>query len=1057
MGPTKRWHDRSRTRESVGRGRRRAAPALLATLGLVALLAGASAPLADTITWNNPAGGNWHTASNWDPQNVPDQAGEAALVPAGHGAYTVTLDAGVSLDAIELANEAATLDLRGSLHLVQPAGLANAGMVVAGASGITLHGALDNAPGATLRVPTAISLYLSGSAQNEGSIRVGSLPASGQARITIGNWGYPLAGSGEMVLQADASIDDAVLSIYYGSLAHGAGHTIRGSGRIAAIVDNAGLIAADENGKMLRIGDYNQSNSGTYLATNGGILKVAGITLTQTETGTVLADGGRAIIEGGQVNGGRFATAGAGACEWAASVMMNGVTNLGDSRVPSGQGVYVTGGLTNDGTVTINPESADPDAVVYFYGYDQPLQGSGEIVLQAGATDVNDARIVAYWGSFVQAADHTIRGSGHIGVPLTNHGLICADASGRTLVLGEYGIANQGLLQAIADGRLRVATTVTQSGAGRILADGGAVTLASQVTGGRIEASPGSAVECHSGARISNAVFAGQAKIPGGQGPELAGATTINEGRITINSDASAANALLYISAWSHELGGDGEILMQTTGSDIYDARLLPYWGSLIQAAEHTIRGEGSVEVGLVNRGTVLADAAGRELVLHDQSKTNQGWMRAQDGGRLSISTTFTNQGACEAASGGTLRAAGNLSNYGAGVLSGGEWLVRPGGTMRLIGAAIQRLNARVLLEGPNANLYQDDATTPALAPLVEIRNGGVLELAGGTDLSTPGALTVSHGQLIVGAGSTLSVPGLFTMTGIAEADSGRVRVDGVLAAAGGPVTIAGGRLRGTGTVQNAVHCGGGVQPGSPAGILTIAGDYTQTEGATCYIDLAGVAPGQYGRLAVAGQATLAGRLIVKSVEGFVPEPGQVYTILTCASRVGQFTLETGCPGEGRQYTTHYHPDRVEIEIYADASAAPDPLADGGGDGGAASAGAEQGGSTTGGSGEIGARTPGSEIPAAISLSALARGDGRVMLALALPEAAEVEVSLFDFSGRRVALLREGLESLGLHTYTWDGAASGGVPCPSGVYFARARVRAGTGVVDRGARVLLVR
>jgi len=42
---------------------------------------------AQTIEWNNPAGGNWHDAVNWDPENVPNGAGEHALFPADGGEF----------------------------------------------------------------------------------------------------------------------------------------------------------------------------------------------------------------------------------------------------------------------------------------------------------------------------------------------------------------------------------------------------------------------------------------------------------------------------------------------------------------------------------------------------------------------------------------------------------------------------------------------------------------------------------------------------------------------------------------------------------------------------------------------------------------------------------------------------------------------------------------------------------------------------------------------------------------------------------------------------------
>ena len=47
---------------------------------LVALLAGHRVAAAATITWNNPLGGNWGTASNWSPAVVPGAADRRQLL-----------------------------------------------------------------------------------------------------------------------------------------------------------------------------------------------------------------------------------------------------------------------------------------------------------------------------------------------------------------------------------------------------------------------------------------------------------------------------------------------------------------------------------------------------------------------------------------------------------------------------------------------------------------------------------------------------------------------------------------------------------------------------------------------------------------------------------------------------------------------------------------------------------------------------------------------------------------------------------------------------------------
>jgi hypothetical protein len=553
-------------------------------------------------------------------------------------------------------------------------------------------------------------------------------------------------------------------------------------------------------------------------------------------------------------------------------------------------------------------------------------------------------------------------------------------------------------------------------------------------------------VECYNGTNLDGVTNQGRLDVHAGNETRMTHSLT-NNGTITINSDHTGSDAFLYVDGYGQTVDGSGQIVLQTTG-DLWDARFDDYYGSVTQRAGHTIRGDGVIGACLWNYGTVLADVAGRTLQLHNQEKYNYGTMRSENGAILNSTVTFTNSGTAEVTGGGVFRLAGPLNNYASGTLTGGAWLVRPNSTMRLLNANIQQLDARILLEGPNANLYRDDGTTQALGSLQTIKAAGDLELSGGPSLTTPGNLTVAHGRLTVGAGSALTVNGSFTQTGITEADSGRVVIDGTLSASIDPVMITGGRLHGSGTIQNDVLCSGGVAPGSSAGTLTVNGDYTQTGTATCYIELAGHDAGQYDRLQVSGQASLAGRLIVKSINGYVPAIGDHFTIMTFGSRVGAFTLETGCPGEGLQYETHYYADRIEIEIYGDASSVSEPEIADGTDSEAIDIEPDESGDPV---------APELVAPATVSLAAHPQANGRVTLALDLPAAAEVELSLFDLSGRRVACLRQGLESLGRHMFTWNGIADSGELCPGGIYLARARAGSPDGTAERRARVLIVR
>ena len=148
------------------------------------------------------------------------------------------------------------------------------------------------------------------------------------------------------------------------------------------------------------------------------------------------------------------------------------------------------------------------------------------------------------------------------------------------------------------------------------------------------------------------------------------------------------------------------------------------------------------------------------------------------------------------------------------------------------------------------------------------------------------GTFTVNDGQGAVGEVDAADVP------------SGEVHVGNW------------GKLTGTGTLMGNVvnFSGGSVRPGGdPAstqpGAFTIDGDYTQQD-ADLTIRIKGtIAGGEYGVLHVTGAASLDGTLHVEPVEGFVPQPGQQFTVMTFASRTGEFAAVTGPDAYDITYT----------------------------------------------------------------------------------------------------------------------------------------------------------
>jgi len=163
-----------------------------------------------------------------------------------------------------------------------------------------------------------------------------------------------------------------------------------------------------------------------------------------------------------------------------------------------------------------------------------------------------------------------------------------------------------------------------------------------------------------------------------------------------------------------------------------------------------------------------------------------------------------------------------------------------------------------------------------------------VVNLANDTDLFTaPGTTLTLNNELNLQSNT-------FTKTG-----DGTLAINNRIATAGGMVDCQGGTCSGSGTVGgNLNNSGGTVAPGNSPGILTIDGNYTQSNSGTLALEISGLIPGEeHDKLVVNGTATLDGTLDVTLINGFTLAGDMLFDVLDFNSVVNDFTtfnLPTG-------------------------------------------------------------------------------------------------------------------------------------------------------------------
>ncbi|MCA9287164.1 MAG: hypothetical protein KDA05_01180 [Phycisphaerales bacterium] len=717
----------------------------------LALCCGTTAVVsAQPIMWAAGSGA-WGNAANWSPMNVPDNAGEDAIL-GGAGAYTVSLGTAPVISpligALNITNAMATLDVEGGRSITLNAASTNNGLVQVNPNGI-------------------------GAATSFAVVGTVSMDGSGEIQLRTGGSLARLFTSG------------------VGMFANGSMHTVRGVGQIAVPTMNMGIIAADSS---VRVGGTDSlqfapaqdcANFGTIATRAASTLDFSSMEIDQTGGGQLLCDGGVFRATGLSLVGGQINTTGSGSfMTLSGTSTFTGVTSNAPVFVTASETLAITGGYTNNGTTFLNDEGVGATAIMRF---DESgiLGGSGELRMRTIGTlsQLNTAAGV----SMTNGAGHTIRGVGTINASMTNQGTVRADVSvattGTDLTLTTSAKVNNTSMEAAPGSTLAInGITVDQTGGGVLLADGGTIGLTNAtILGGSVNATGAGVLDITSGTSVLDSVILNApTDHNAGRTVVVTGAGLMNNGLYRINPAQIGSTAILRFDA-DGTLGGAGEVRLGTTGafSQVNSAAGV----TITHEAGHLIRGSGQINALLVNDGDIVAnDAVGQNnfpLVLQTANKVNNANMEAVTGSELFITGITVDQ-----TGGGDLRATGAdaLVSFTNATLLGGSIIGTGGGTYALA----------------SGTSTFDSVTLDADG---EVPNARTLQITG-TGLTNNGLLRVN--PAIIGSTAVLRFQNSGALDGTGEVRLGANGVFSVLnTLAGATITHAAGHLiRGTGQVN---------------------------------------------------------------------------------------------------------------------------------------------------------------------------------------------------------------------------------------------------------------
>ncbi len=709
------------------------------------LLCSAVSASAQVIQWNGAISGNWNDPTRWLPQTVPTNSSHSAVF--NPGMYNPRLNLSVAINSVTVGG-GVQLDIQAghSLGITGPA-FSNDGQMWVN--------------------PTATNVIT--------NILVSGIPTT------------TVSGGGRISLNANATLATATLSSGTGStLVNSAGHTIEGSGRILATVQNDGLISANLFAK--------------YLQLSGPV--------TQSPTGTFLAAGGFAgISDGGSLTGGIFTCSDGGKGRIDGNGTISGVTTTFQCTIEVNPGSVLhlaSGGITNDGFIVVNPTAINSTTFLRFDDA-ATLNGSGRVVLNAN-TNLTTA-VIDSPGAFVgvNGSSHTIAGTGRINAALTNNGTIRGDVPGRSL---------------------EIRSNITQGANGLIMGSSGgfaALGNGSVITGGSFTSSDGGLVKTTASeiGTVNGVTSTATLHVDAGGVLALQSGGFINNGTMTVNPAAINSVTALRFSQ-DATLGGSGTLTLNANvnlNTAIIDA-VAPSVGT--NAFPHAITGSGRINAPMINSGFIRGGSPNHYLEIRNtMSQFGGGRIIGEDTGSVALGNgSVISGGTFETIGDGRVRVTAgeiatvdNVTNLGTLHVDGGGRLTLlsgglvNNGTITVNPAIINSVTsvfaaANTTLSGTgtlvlNGNINLNTATlTTADNALLHITNATTHTITGNGNVIAP----IENNGII--AGSSTSPAALVALRAtVNQSATGRI-VGNVGSPALGGATVNGGRFQGLGTVR---------------------------------------------------------------------------------------------------------------------------------------------------------------------------------------------------------------------------------------------------------------
>lgn len=787
----------------------------------------------------------------------------------------------------------------------------------------------------------------------DGTSLASAIGAGGNVTMSVASGGQVFFAGGVNVAQGFASTSSVTIGgagllgsrlSVGGDLGIGRNQAAGSSGGNGTVtVNNQGNL---EVGVILNLGD-DDGGTGTLRVTNGGAVTTGSL---------VVGPGGTLDMTGGalSIDGGQFAYQGSdghfrlGGPDHPVFQLMGGATSV--LHQISGGRVLTVGGRISQ---------IDDLATLCVRDGSSLLLVPAEAVIGVSAGDAGTVHVTGAGARMRMDAE--FQPDARYIVGQSGSGLLHAELGGevrggRVFLAQNAGSDGQILLTTDATALFRDVfvggSNVSAGGSGGLFVRSGAVCAVTQ-TGTSVKVWPNGVLEVEQATLdcAGEALILGQAELAGG---------TISAERVTLQNTTMTAHgmidAVFTFSSASSTLTLTGDL---TVGDPLRIAGFQNFGQVNIGAHALTIRdfdiallNNASLAGGQINADNGVQISSGSTLFgfgTVDANITNLGTIQG-----AGIGLTFKRfvNGVGQGFSGPTMRFLQGGSFIGSGtiaapIVADGQAAFFATGPLTMGNAATPngiRIDGGVHCNEFLVTLLDQDAAelggevtlnsgTLAAANGITLKSGGSLTGRGavnGRFAGAEGSVVTATGTLTIGSAAPGPSPGFVTegelhigshtvtLQSNSGVDLGSLTTLGLgrLICSGGLVLAGDDELLGDGVVQApALQNGGVVSPGFDTGALNVTGDYTQTSAGTLVIEIADPGQSLYSRLIVGGHAVLDGVLDLRLIDGWVPTAGGEITVMTYASRSGDFAEIVMPPTPQRCASVHVTDTSVSVSF----------------------------------------------------------------------------------------------------------------------------------------------